>query len=303
MNDERLRELYAQGLMDRNAERGMSAGCDVSPEAMLALLRGELREAERLELLDRVMSSPRCQEEFTLLRAVETAGRALELEEQDGDGGDDASPQRREVAFVRELRPVAVPFPASSAAPAAAGAAAARGTAADAAAARGAAADAAAARLSPPPRPATAPATKSSRQRYQRAPWWRRNAVPMALAATLLLAVGLSLGDRGGIRGGADVTRGGADGVELLVPSIDGTATAGSALAFAWRPVAGAVRYQFELLSADGTLVHESSTADTLVVVTRPPLEPGREYRWLVRAYDSAGAQRGSAVRALRTRG
>jgi hypothetical protein len=68
--------------------------------------------------------------------------------------------------------------------------------------------------------------------------------------------------------------------------------------------VPGAARYAFELLDADGTLLHESATSDTMVTLpTSVTLRDGIDYRWIVRATDSAGAQRGSAVRRLRVQG
>lgn len=271
MNDERLRELYGRGLAGRNEGRGTTTGCDVPPEALLALARGELREAERLELLDRVMASPRCQEEFALIRAVETAGRGLEEEESQDSGG---TSSKNGVAFIRELRPVVVPFPVSPEVPVSRPAAAPAAT------------PSATPRVRPLPRPM---------------PWWRRNGVPVALAATALLAVGLSVGDRLGLPGG-EVTRGDESGVSLIAPAPDGAAAAGTPLTFVWHPVSGAVRYQFELLGTDGTVVHETSTSDTVVALARPALDAGREYRWLVRAYDSVGTQRGTAVRPLRVR-
>ena len=72
MNDERLRQLYMQGLeaRERKSSRAGAPPCAVAPEELLALARGELAEERRLELLDRVMVNERCRQELDLLRAV-----------------------------------------------------------------------------------------------------------------------------------------------------------------------------------------------------------------------------------------
>lgn len=236
MNDERLRRLYQRGIAERDArdaggaardarDAGGPTGCDdVSPEELLALARGELPEARRLELLDVVMSSERCRSEFELLRAVVVAGR----EE---------------------------PAPA-------------RGT------------------------------------RRAAAPWWRRATFPMALAATALVAVGLSriLGDGAPsdvMRGAAD---GATDGVVAVAPAAE--IAPGTRPVFVWRAVPGASRYRFELLDVDGDLLLEAVTRDTAVVLPDSVvLGAGSEHRWIVRAIDSLGAPLGSAVRPLRVTG
>lgn len=74
MTDERLRDLYLAGLDARRA-REPHRGCDVEPETLLALARGELPPEERPALLDRVMASAACREELALLRTVVVAER------------------------------------------------------------------------------------------------------------------------------------------------------------------------------------------------------------------------------------
>jgi hypothetical protein len=127
---------------------------------------------------------------------------------------------------------------------------------------------------------------------------WGGAGVPLAIAATLLLAVGVT---RWGGEAVGPVMRGALDAVVLATPP-DGAETAPTP-AFAWHPVPRAARYEFELVDATGTLVHQALTADTLV--TLPPalaLRPGARYRWLVRARDDAGQELGTATRALRVR-
>lgn len=121
-------------------------------------------------------------------------------------------------------------------------------------------------------------------------PWWRRTAVPVALAATALLAVGLS---RMVGRGGEEVMRGRAEGVMLVAPA---GAIASGPVTLAWRPVPDAVRYAVELLDAQGSPLVDTTLADTTLVVPAALLRAGREYRWIVTARDAAGSERGQSV-------
>jgi hypothetical protein len=75
LTDERLRALYQRAL----EARGMSGRerC-AAPEAMLAVLRREGPEEQRLEVLDHVMGCRACRSEFDLLRSIEQAGAGTE---------------------------------------------------------------------------------------------------------------------------------------------------------------------------------------------------------------------------------
>ena len=121
--------------------------------------------------------------------------------------------------------------------------------------------------------------------------------VPVALAASVLLAVGIG---REALRMRSDdITRGSETGAVTLVrPGAD--AAAGEPLTFAWRPVPAAQRYQLELLDAGGNVVATAATRDTaaapLAVRTLPP----GEYRWWVRATTSDARVLRSALRLLR---
>jgi hypothetical protein len=64
----RLQELYAQ----RVARQGAAPGCP-TPEAILALVRREGGEHERLATLEHVMSCATCHREYQWLRAVDEA--------------------------------------------------------------------------------------------------------------------------------------------------------------------------------------------------------------------------------------
>ena len=217
MTDARLRELYELALAARDG--GGREGC-VSPEAMLALVRREGPEAERLATLDHVMACAACRREFDLLRSIELAGAE----------SDSASVARR-----------------------------------------------------PPGRS------------------WRHGA-PFAIAAALLVAVGLGVRDRGRSRDDVardDVTRGAGDGVTLVAPATE--IASGAPLVFVWHPDSGASRYLLEVLAADGSVVLSESTSDTTVTpreATR--LRPGVSYSWWVRSVGDGGTQRASSVRPLR---
>ena len=104
--------------------------------------------------------------------------------------------------------------------------------------------------------------------------------MPAALAASLLLAVGLG---RQLLRQPEDTTRGGAAGALVLIQP-GAQVPAGQPLTFTWRPVAGASGYQLELLDRSGAVAASATSADTSA---SPPaargLPPG-EYRWWVRA-------------------
>jgi hypothetical protein len=125
-----------------------------------------------------------------------------------------------------------------------------------------------------------------------------RRVTPWALAASLLLAigVGLVLRERSVPE---DIPRGGGQGVVLLTPPVE--VTAGKPLTFSWHAVPGARRYRLEVLDAGGTQVFSQTTADTVLLWPDNSLQAGRTYQWWVR--DAAPEARlGSALRSLRVR-
>jgi hypothetical protein len=128
---------------------------------------------------------------------------------------------------------------------------------------------------------------------------WRR-ALPLALAASLVLAVGISLRERGTKVRPDDVERG--DGASLVVhgPS-ERTVDRTDSLAIAWSPVSGASRYVVEVLDDAGRAVLTQPSSDTLLVLRDlRSLAPGREYRWWVRTDDAGGGQVRSPLGRLR---
>ena len=256
MTDERLRQLYARALHDAAPTAAPGATCDVGPEALLALARGELPEEERLALFDRVMASEACRRDFALVRAAVVADATVEGDAPAGASAETDARAPTSAVDEGEAADVRPPLTLLSAA-------------------------------SATPRP---PRTEAPRRA------WAGGLV--ALAATLLLAVGLS---RWGGRIAEPVMRGAADVVVPIVPP-EGAQTDRSP-AFAWHPAPSAERYVFELLDASGEPVFTTTTADTVVALPADvALRPGADYRWIVRGLDAAGQPRGEVVRRLRVR-
>ena len=126
---------------------------------------------------------------------------------------------------------------------------------------------------------------------------WRWVA-PLALAASLLLVVAVA--QKLTTHGGPDVVRGTVDAVTLLAPAAE--IDAGTPVTFAWQPVAGALRYDLEVLDEQGTVVFAQATEQTSAALPDARrLMPGSSYRWWVRATTGAGEQR-SPLRSLRIR-
>jgi hypothetical protein len=126
----------------------------------------------------------------------------------------------------------------------------------------------------------------------------RRIAIPLALAAAVLLVIKVQ-----GLRPppGPDVERGTSSGVTLLEPPEE--IAAGTPPTFVWKPVAGAQGYEIEVLDEKGAVVWSAKTSDTSATLSDPLLlAPGKTYRWWVRATTAPGTQRASAARTLRIR-
>jgi hypothetical protein len=212
---ERLGQLYRRRVVARGAPD--AASC-VSPEAILAVIRREGSEDERLTTLEHVMSCSACHREYEWLSAVDRA--AVE------SGG--------------------VP------------AAVARGV------------------------------------------WWR--ARRLALAASLLLAVGLGLLIQRTISRGPELQRGGAGDIVLLAPP--GDATPAGPITFAWRPLSEASAYVLEIQRSDGSVAFTDTTTDTMATLAEPGrVLPDAEYRWWVRETTDGAEPRASAFRTLRLPG
>jgi hypothetical protein len=72
MNDEELRREY------QRASNTTPLGAHPEPEKLAALVSGEMREAERLTILEHVLRCPTCKPELELLRAANEGARAAE---------------------------------------------------------------------------------------------------------------------------------------------------------------------------------------------------------------------------------
>jgi hypothetical protein len=128
---------------------------------------------------------------------------------------------------------------------------------------------------------------------------WRR-AVPLALAASLVLAVGLVVRGRSDDGAPGERMRGADDTLVLHTPRDIAIAPSDS-LVVAWRPVTGATRFTVEVLDEAGRAVLAQSTADTtLVIRDLSSLTPGRDYRWWVRAFGASASQGSSGLGRLR---
>lgn len=206
MNDTRLQELYAEAMARRSAA---PAPACVAPEQLLALVRREGAESDRLATLDHVMGCPACRREYDLLQALESAGRRM-----------------------MEDRPV-----------------------------------------------------RSIGRRL----------VPLALAASLLLVVGVGLLVRN--RSVGDTLRGGG---QLMLLSPETEVSPSEPIVFSWRPVPGVYRYQIEVLDQNGKAMFSQVTRDT-AIVWRAGFPAGTSYEWLVRDL-TPGSRLVSAARPLRVR-
>lgn len=126
---------------------------------------------------------------------------------------------------------------------------------------------------------------------------WRKP-LGLALAASLLVAIGLGPGRAWLVRDEPDVMRGEAASLVAASPA-DGAAVSTDSLRFAWHPVPGAGRYILELLTPEGTVRLSGTTGDTTLTLRGVRDLPAGEYRWWVRATLPDGERR-SEARSLR---
>lgn len=122
---------------------------------------------------------------------------------------------------------------------------------------------------------------------------------PLALAAALALLVGGGIVWRGVMRPGPEPVRNGeGGGVGLIAPPAE--ASTGLTPVFAWHPVPGALRFDYELVTRDGDLVYSTTLADTLLTLPGSvQLKAGVDYRWWVEAVLGTGERVRSPVRPL----
>ena len=127
---------------------------------------------------------------------------------------------------------------------------------------------------------------------------WRRYAT-VAVAASLVLAIGLGPGRRLWEHPANDETMRGARSSEvaLLAPD-DGTSVTGATV-FTWHAFPGARRYTLELLDAGGNVRLSRQAADTSITIDRLDV-PAGDYQWMVRTTSDDGIERRSAPRSIR---
>ena len=209
----RLQQAYSRRVASRDA-----AGAHATPEAMLAVVRREGPEHDRLATLDHVMACAACHREYEWLTAVDRAG--LEAE------GSAAGGRRRA--------------------------------------------------------------------------WW--SGAPLALAASIVVAVGAAVVLSGVLRTGAERERGTAGDITVIGPG--SRAAADAPLTFAWRALPGVSRYVLEVQRPDGSVALSDTTADTVLTVSDPGrLLPESAYRWWVREVTDGAEPRSSAFRKLELTG
>ncbi|HET9725404.1 MAG TPA: hypothetical protein VFP28_00720 [Gemmatimonadales bacterium] len=130
--------------------------------------------------------------------------------------------------------------------------------------------------------------------------WWR--GAPMAMAASLLVAIGAAVVLSGVLRTGADRERGASRDIALVGPA--DRVSGGGPITFAWHAVPGVSRYVLEVQRADGSVAFADTTADTSATLADASrLRPDSTYRWWVREVTDGSEPRSSALRDLRVSG
>ncbi len=130
--------------------------------------------------------------------------------------------------------------------------------------------------------------------------WWRR--APLALAASLVAAIGAGLLVQNRLRSGSETVRGEEGDIALVAPAA--TAQAAGSLTFVWRPVPDASGYVVEVQRQDGSIAFSDTTADTTLTLDQPTRVLNEaEHRWWVREVTEGSEPRSSGLRPLRLSG
>jgi hypothetical protein len=125
--------------------------------------------------------------------------------------------------------------------------------------------------------------------------------MPTAIAASLVLAVGVAGVQRFRGRATENVTRAGAAAGPVLVTPANGTVVSAGLVRFAWRPIPDVITYTLEVDSSDGTVLVSSQTRDTTLTAPIAGTAVG-ENRWLIRAKLQDGSEKRSETWLLRIR-
>lgn len=121
-----------------------------------------------------------------------------------------------------------------------------------------------------------------------------------AMAATLLIVVASGIRWLGG--GSSDDPLRSPEAAGAVVEPV-ADAVIDASTRFTWRAVAGATRYDVEVLRADGSLLASATTPDTSVTLAfAAPLTPGERLSWWVMATLADGTARRSAPASVRAR-
>ena len=139
----------------------------------------------------------------------------------------------------------------------------------------------------------------SARTRSIREYSWRRW-VPAALAASVVLAVGVA-GVARLRRNETDIVRAGAAAGPVLITPSNGTAVRPGLVQFVWRPIPEVMQYILEVDATDGTVITSTQTRDTTFRASIAATAVG-ENRWLVRAKLQDGSEKRSETWVLRVR-
>ena len=122
---------------------------------------------------------------------------------------------------------------------------------------------------------------------------WQRPLM-LALAASLVLAIGLGPGRNWLADRQPDTLRGEASAITVIGPD-PGATIGGDTATLAWRSVPEATRYTVEVLTSDGTVRLGATTTDTTLLLRGVGDLPPGDYRWWVRAALPGGEQRSDA--------
>ena len=125
--------------------------------------------------------------------------------------------------------------------------------------------------------------------------------MPTAIAASLLLAVGVAGVQRLRGRAADGITRAGAATGPALVTPTNGSAVGTGLVRFVWHPVTDVMTYTLEVDAPDGTILVSSQTRDTTLTAPIAGTAIG-ENRWLVRAKLQDGSEKRSETWLLRVR-